>query len=261
MNIRKATFALYSYQTANKSRFILKNVGSISVIIVTVCYLLAVLSLPLQEPGHIIWFAIYPMLMAPMVNLTYLSLLGKSLYILPVLVIIGIFNPLYDTETAFFIGNLNITFGWLTFFSILLRGILCFQALIIMIRFSGYIEFCATLRKIGIPKVIATQLYLTYRYIGVLLEEASAVHISSVSRGYGKKSFPVRIWVSLVGSLLLRTFERSRRLHLAMLSRGYNGDFTISDKHVWNSTDTFFILVWPACFSLIYFINPSRFFN
>lgn len=195
--------------------------------------------------------------MAPLSGNEYSKILRQSLYILPLLILIGIFNPFIYTQTAFEISGIDISVGWLTFISILLRGLLAIQALIIMVDNSGFIEICNALRSIGVPKILTTQLLMVYRYMSVLLQEVDSMHCAVVSRGFGKKSFPIKFWGTFTGSLLIRTYERSKRIHSAMLARGFNGSIPLGKSEKWGHRDFFFSASWITVFIFLYFFNLS----
>lgn len=258
MNLQKAILTLSSYQCASEDKTIIGKLDSRALLLVTLSYIVCIISLPIEIPERLIWFAIYPILMAPLTGESYTSVFIKSLYVLPFIVFIGIANPIYDKRPAFEMGEITVTYGWLSFITIILRGLFSMQALIILIRNSGYIGLCNALTRLKVPKVLTTQLLLLYRYIGLLLEEAFNIQRAIVSRGYGKKSFPISMWVTIVGSLLINTYERSKRIHEAMLSRGFNGSIPVGKPERWRLSDLTFCIIWLGVFLLLIFFNPGR---
>lgn len=261
MNIQKAIITLNRSQLCTEENHFLEGLNPLCVLIVTLVYLLFLLSLPVFRPELTIWYAVYPILMAPMTGISYGRLLRQSLWVLPLVACIGIFNPLFDQRVAFSTGSVDITMGWLSFLTIMLRGILAMQALLILIRITGFINICNSLRKMGLPKVLTLQLYLVYRYIGLLLEEADTMHRSLKSRGYGKKSFPLKLWMHFAGSLLIRSYERSRRIHYAMLSRGFSGEISMSTNLSWALKDLVFASVWVGIFIFFRWFDLTGLFS
>lgn len=255
MNLQKAILILNLYQTGFGEKTFLSNLDARSFIIVTLAYILCLLSLPLEIPEKLIWFAIYPILMAPLSGLSYSKIFIKSLYVLPFIVLIGLANPIYDKRPAFEVGNIVVTYGWLTFITIILRGLLSMQALLILISNCGFIGICNALTRLHIPKVLTTQLLLLYRYLGLLLEEAFNMNRAITSRGYGKKSFPISMWVTIVGSLLIHTYERSKRIHDAMLSRGFKGYIPIGKPGKWKLNDSVFCIICAVLFFFLMYFN------
>lgn len=259
MNLQKALFTLNSYQVSNRVEHFLTGLDCRSLLLVTGFYIICILSLPIVKPEMVIWYAVYPIIVTQMTSQNYSTIFIKSLYVLPFLAIIGIFNPWFQQEEVFKIGGIVVTNGWLSFITIILRGLLTTQSLLILIKNSGFIEICNSLRKLGLPKILTVQLYLLYRYIGVILEEAITMHLAAKSRGYGKESLPLKIWTSFAGSLFLRSFERSKRIYQAMLSRGYDGNIQIGPPTHWRFMDTSFCVIWISIFILLYFFDISQF--
>lgn len=259
MNLQKAIIFINSGQMSAGKSSLISKLDPACVLILTSIYLVFILSIPLTKPDHLIWYAIFPILMAPLTDITYSSVFRKSLFVLPFIILIGIFNPILDKDVVFEIGNFEITAGWITFLSLIVRGLLAMQVLIILIHQAGFIEICNALNRLGMPKVLTIQLLMLYRYLRILMEEAVSIHYSVSSRGYGKKSFPIKFWSRMVGNLLFRTVERARHIHQAMISRGFDGNIPLGKKYKWTMGDTAFLGGWIVVFFLIYFCNFSKF--
>lgn len=225
---------------------------------VTVIYLLTLLSVPVVHTDRIIWFAIYPIVSAPLAHIVYERLFRNSLYVLPLLIIIGIFNPLFDRAEAFRVGAISVSVGWLTFVSIVIRGLLAFQALLLLIRVAGFNEMCEAMRRLGVPVVVVTQLLMVYRYLTVLLQEALSMQRARMARGYGRASFRVSVWGPFIGQLLLRTLERSRRIYMAMQSRGFNGSLSACGVSHWSTADTVYCMIWLPVMLFLRYCDVSN---
>lgn len=232
-----------------------------SKILVTVGYLAAVLSFSLTSLSGILLFAVYPLVGSAMAGLTYSRLLRQSLPALPFIIFIGIFNPLLDHEPMLRAGSLVISRGWIELISIVARGLLSVQAVVLLITTTGFHRVCRGLRALGVPALFTTQLLLVYRYIHVLAEEALSMERARLSRSYGRRSFGLRMWATFIGQLLLRTVARAERIHRAMLARGFNGALhTLTPLH-WRTTDTLFMLSWLALFAAGRFCDLSHFIH
>ena len=226
---------------------VMSHIGGIdtrALLIVTVVYLVAMLSVPLQRTDAIIWFAVYPIISAPLAHIPYERLFRNSLYVLPLLIFIGIFNPFFDRQPAFTVFGLTVSAGWVSFLSILIRGLLATQALLLLIRVAGFNEMCESLRRLGFPAVIVTQLLMVYRYLEVLLQEALTMQRARQARSYGRDSFKASMWGPFIGQLLLRTLERSRRINMAMKARGFRGSLSVSAPTRWDTAATVYCLIW-----------------
>ena len=134
------------------------------------------------------------------------------------------------------------------------------QAILILTKLTGFIGICNALRKFGLPKILTVQLLMIFRYISVLLEEASNMRYSMISRGYGEKSFSIKLWTRLIGALFLKSYERSKRIHYAMLSRGFNGFIPLGEKFELSFSDSLFCILWISVFLCLYFFDISKIF-
>lgn len=257
--LEQAIDTLNRRQTASASGSHIGDIDPRALLVVTVIYLVAMLSIPPESLGMLIWFAIYPIVTAPLAHERYERIFFQSLVILPLLIVIGVFNPIYDHRVAFELSGLKVSMGWITFLSIILRGLLSLQALLLLVEVCGFIGFCNALRRLGVPKVLTTQLLMLYRYIGVLMEEALDMQRARAARGFGRKSYPLKMWGSFIGQLLIRTLERSRRIHRAMLARGFDGNIPDSYRSAqrWQTADTVYCLVWIPIILFLRFANLS----
>lgn len=192
-------------------------------LITSVVYLVTMLSVPLGRLSMLIWFSLIPIVTAQWLGLGFGRIFIKSLFILPFVILIAIFNPIIDRAPAFVAGGLVITRGWLTFLSVILRGLLAVQMLIVLTEACGFNGICRTMHKLGIPSFLTDQLMFVYRYISVLLSEAIAMRRAREARGFGRKSYPLKLWGVMIGQLFLRAIDRSERINKAMLARGFNG--------------------------------------
>jgi cobalt/nickel transport system permease protein len=62
------------------------------------------------------------------------------------------------------------------------------------------------------------------RYVHVLGDELRRMTTARRARSFGRRSWlSWSLLTSMIAMLLLRSFERSERVHLAMLARGWNG--------------------------------------
>ena len=242
--LEKAITILNARQTKPDSASHIGDIDARALLIVTVVYLVAMLSVPLQRTDAIIWFAVYPIITAPLAHIPYERLFRNSLYVLPLLIFIGIFNPLYDRTPVFTVFGLTVSAGWISFISILIRGLLATQALLLLIRVCGFNEMCEAMRRLGCPAVIVTQLLMVYRYLEVLLQEALTMQRARLARSYGRSSFRASMWGPFVGQLLLRTLERSRRIHMAMKARCFHGSLSASSPTHWDTAATVYCLIW-----------------
>lgn len=133
----------------------------------------------------------------------------------------------YPGEAAFKVLGLPFAWEGLRYASLIFTKALA----IVLISFSifGSSRFDVSmiaLQKLRCPKVFVQMLLFTYRYTYVFLEEMQRMHTSMLARGFVARSDTqtLRIYGNFVGTLLVRSFERTDRVYKAMLSKGYQGE-------------------------------------
>ncbi len=87
---------------------------------------------------------------------------------------------------------------------------------------TKFTEFTKFLRKIRIPNIFIHLLNFLYRYFFILTNEYERMERAFLMRR-GKSSGinNLKIYFSIAGSLLIRSYERSYRIFYAMLMKGY----------------------------------------
>jgi cobalt/nickel transport system permease protein len=83
------------------------------------------------------------------------------------------------------------------------------------------------LQRLKCPRMLIQMLLFSYRYTYTLLEEMQRMNTSMKARGFvaGTNAYTLRTYGNFVGTLLVRSFERTERIYKAMLSKGYTGEF------------------------------------
>lgn len=258
--VEKSLIILDSVTTGGSRGYI--DVDPRAMLLVTVAYLCLMLSVPSTHIDLLLWYALYPIVTAPLLGQKYSMILLQSLIVLPLVLILGIFNPIVDKTPVVAIEGITITNGWLLFFGVIVRGLLSMQALLILIHYIGFIGIVRGLGKLAVPKFLLTQLLMVFRYIRVLIEEGMTMKKARDSRSFGRKHLSLRMWGVLVGQLFLRSVDRAERVHRAMLSRGFTGEMPLDygGDSVWTWSSTAFLAGWVVVFVILRLFNLSLLF-
>ena len=120
--------------------------------------------------------------------------------------------------------------GLIRFLSILARSWLAVQAAILLTAVTRFSNILWALGSLRFPGILVSTIGFMYRYLYVLADEATRMMRARTSRsaripGSSRQSiaWQGKVAGAMVGSLFLRAVERSERVYLAMLSRGYDG--------------------------------------
>ena len=189
--------------------------------------------------------------MVALANLPPLYLIRKILLICPVILMIGMFNPVFDRAALFQIGQAEISGGWISLASLCIRSTLTIGAAFILVGTTGFTAVCQALERLGVPQVFSVQLLFLHRYIFVLADETARVSRARELRSCGRKGLGTVSFGSLAGHLLLRTWQRAERIHTAMQARGFIGRFHAHRYGCFGRSELCFVAGWTLlCLSL-----------
>lgn len=157
--------------------------------------------------------------------------LAEPLFIASVIVILKLFfsgaAPLFTIQVAGFtvVGYAD----GLTAGLFIASRIMAATALVAVVAFSTpFTELMAGLSWFRIPRELIEILIFTYRYIFVLLEDAQVIYNSQKNRlGYSSLKNGLKSFGTLAGALMIKAFEQSQAVTLAMVQRGYDGQIPL----------------------------------
>lgn len=93
---------------------------------------------------------------------------------------------------------------------------------------TPFTEFIASLSWLKLPRGFIEILIFAYRYIFVLLEDATVIYTAQKNRlGYSSIKRGLRSFGTLTGALTLKAFEQSQSITTAMVQRGYDGNIPL----------------------------------
>ena len=128
--------------------------------------------------------------------------------------------------------TLTATDEGLAFFAtVILKSWLSVTAAALLTSTTPAFSLLSALRSLKLPAILVSIVMLMYRYLFVLVDETQrllrARTARSASTGAGAGGGTV-VWRAkgaggMAGSLFIRTLDRSERIYLAMLARGYDG--------------------------------------
>ncbi|HCC54187.1 MAG TPA: cobalt ECF transporter T component CbiQ [Desulfobulbaceae bacterium] len=227
-------------------------------VLVTLIFILAVVSLGKYELAALFPFFLYPAVIMALGNLPIRHIARKVVVVLPFALMVGLFNPLFDQTVLIRLGPLGISGGWLSCASILVRSALTVGAALILVGITGFPAICQALDQLGMPRIFTVQLLFLYRYLFVLTEVGGRTARARELRAFGNKGLGLRSYGSLLSNLLLRTWLRAERIHLAMLARGFTGEFHPHRITRFGSREFLFLAGWAGVFLLFRLVNVSQ---
>lgn len=196
---------------------------------VTIAYIVTVVSFPKYDFTGLIVMVLYPVLMFQAALIPVRTCFYKLRVVLPLVCAVGLVNPFWDHTMLMQLGNLTLTGGVVSMVTLMMKGIFSLMASFLLIATTPIDSLCAALRKLHVPSILTTLLLLTYRYIGLMLEQVAIMTESYKLRAPGQKGIHISAWGSFLGQLLLRSMDRAQELYDSMLLRGFRGEFFYAD--------------------------------
>ncbi len=150
---------------------------------------------------------------------------GAMIFLLPFFLIMPFTYP--GESNAYFLG---LPFAWegLRFATlIVVKATAIVMTSIAIFGSSRFDVSMIALQHLKCPSILIQMLLFTYRYTFTFLDEMHRMRVSMSVRGFIPKtnSYTLRTFGNFVGTLLVRSFERTERVYNAMLSKGYQGEF------------------------------------
>ena len=227
--LTKAQTELWEMDELAKGTSPIHGLHPLAKLAVTVFYIFTVVSFPKYDLSGLMILVLYPVILYQIADIPVSTCFYKLRLVLPLVCAVGLVNPFLDPTPWMQLGNLTITGGMVSMVTLMMKGIFSLMASFLLIATTPMDSLCAALRKLHVPSILTTLLLLTYRYIGVMLEQVSVMTEAYKLRAPGQKGIHISAWGSFLGQLLLRSMDRAQELYDSMLLRGFQGEFFYAD--------------------------------
>jgi cobalt/nickel transport system permease protein len=138
----------------------------------------------------------------------------------------AILMPFFGTGEKFEIAGIELyREGLLAGTSIVVKGTLGVLAAVILSTTTTAREILRGLERLKLPAVMVQIASFMLRYVNVISDEMERMKVARESRGFvatGIKHW--KVLATSAAALFIRSYERGERVHLAMLSRGFDGN-------------------------------------
>jgi len=233
-------------------------------LVAVLCYTVALISFNRYAVADLAPMAVLPLALLWFAGVPVWFGLRRVAILSPFILMLVLMSPIYDREphaVAFGPWQYAVGGGWLTAADIAIKfalGVLALTAMMCSTRFALLLE---AMRRLGMPQVVVLQLGFLYRYLFVLIDEAMRVRRARDFRGavlapVGRRLAAVG---GVVGSLFVRTLDRSQRVHLAMSARGYRGEPHSLHRLRFAAVDMLFLMAVAAYLAACRWVYPRWF--
>jgi cobalt/nickel transport system permease protein len=260
-NITQAYYKMFILDELADKKTAIHRINPVAKIIVTLIYLLFVVSYNKYDIIGLMPLFFYPVIIMSVGDIPFRPMLAGLIIAAPLVIGVGIFNPLLDRTIVSTVSGIGISAGMLSFMALLVKCCLTVLAALLLLATTGMNKIAAAMQSLHIPQIFIMQLLLTYRYISVLMGETARVYHAYTLRAPHQKGVSSKVWGSLIGLLLLRTYDRASRLYQAMKLRGFENQFFGINLDKLEKKDIIYLLGWTTFFIIVRFINIPMLFG
>jgi len=154
--------------------------------------------------------------------------------------------------------------GLVRFASILIKSWVSVQIAILMTYTTAFPDLLWGLRALRLPPALVAIIGFMYRYLFVLANEALRLTRARAARSAvgpdprrtgGGVVWRGKVAGGLVGNLTLRAFERSERIHAAMVARGFQGEMRMLNPPHLHDIDRTALVGWVTFLAMTLLIG------
>lgn len=122
---------------------------------------------------------------------------------------------------------------------LILKSYLSALAVLVLMGTTTLPELVRTLELIKVPPFLLTVMQFLYRYLFVVLDEASHMRSAAASRG----GMTFRAATGVLAVLFARSYSRAEGIHRAMMARGFDGRFRLLAARRFSAADAQFAAI------------------
>ena len=193
-------------------------------IISAMAFILVVVSTPVtQWPAFVAYFA-WLLIVVSIAKIPLLLLFKRALIEVP-FIFFAILMPFFGSGEKMQVGPFDLyREGVIAGSGIVVKGTLGVMTAIILSTSTTAREILRGLERLRLPVLMVQIASFMLRYVNVVNDEMERMKVARESRGF--EATGIKHWKVLAtaaGALFIRSYERGERVHLSMLSRGYEG--------------------------------------
>ncbi|MBO6158169.1 MAG: hypothetical protein J6P72_02765 [Firmicutes bacterium] len=222
-------------------------------------FLVLLTSIPKNRLDLVLAMGVWVYLYALLGKMSIGEILKKLWALFALLFLVGIANPFLDRKVLFSLGTIPITSGMISMLVLFLKGALALIFASFLASSAGMAGILSALSMLHLPPVLINVIYLIYRYLSLMLREASLVWTAYRLRAPGQKGIHFGTWGSLVGMMLIRSMDRAARLYQSMELRGYRPQTAFVTRGRFDQKSLLYLAVCLATLLLVRFVPVFSF--
>jgi cobalt/nickel transport system permease protein len=184
-------------------------------------------STPPQAWRAFLGYGAFLAVMAAASRLPIGHILRRAWIIVPFVLMAAIFIPFMKTGGGYSLGigspGMSRS-GPMIFWNVAAKSGIAILSAILLSSTTPFPSLMRGFERLRAPRLMVMLASFAYRYIFVLVDEAERMERARDSRCYGGRwLWQAKVIGQMIGTLFLRSYERSERVYVAMVSRGFDG--------------------------------------
>jgi len=225
-------------------------------VIAAIAFILVAVSTPITNWQAFIGYFIWVLTVAAIAKIPFTLLFKRALIEIP-FIFFAILMPFFGSGERFVAGPFNLyREGLLAGAGIVVKGTLGVLTAIILSTSTTAREILRGLERLRLPALMVQIASFMLRYVNVVNDEMERMKVARDSRGF--EATGIKHWkviATAAGALFIRSYERGERVHLSMLSRGYEGILPHDEVEKSKASDWLMVLIYPLVALVILLIT------
>ena len=222
-------------------------------IIAALSFILIVVATPVTQWGAFIAYFLWLFAVVKVAQIPFATLFKRALIEIP-FIFFAILMPFFGSGEKIAVGPLDLyREGLIAGSGIVVKGTLGVMTAIILSTSTTAREILRGLERLRLPVLMVQIASFMLRYVNVVNDEMERMKVARESRGFeatGMKSW--KVLATAAGALFIRSYERGERVHLSMLSRGYEGILPQEERMKIDALVWLKAMVYPLIAALIF---------
>jgi len=222
-------------------------------IISAIAFILIVVSTPVTKWPAFIAYFLWLLTVVSIAKIPFSLLFKRSLIEIP-FVFFAILMPFFGTGEKVQVGPFDLyREGLIAGSGIVVKGTLGVMTAIILSTSTTAREILRGLERLKLPVLMVQIASFMLRYVNVVNDEMERMKVARESRGF--EATGIKHWKVLAtaaGALFIRSYERGERVHLSMLSRGYEGVLPHDEPSKVQSKVWITAMIYPMVAAIIF---------
>lgn len=241
--ISHGIYELHKVDKISKNTSVLSKLDPSSKLIVTLVYIIALVSFNNYSLNGVFSMIVYIFIMMNLGDIKFVDCISRLKYVIGFVLLIGIPNVIIDHEVFWTNGQMVITYGMVLVVTFFMKCVFSIMAVTILMYTTSIGDIFTGLRRIRVPAILVTVMMLMYRYIMIMLKEAERIYVAYSIRSGGRKGIRIKEWGPLLGQFMLRSMDRAENVYESMVLRGFDGYIVISKEKVSKNSILFAVII------------------